>query len=505
MDGGYNTLVTAPARRAHTWRAALSRRVAVRTWPSWPVTSRWPGEGGAITVAVDFGLIIAAIAAVVTGAVVLWFHLIFVLLVIAALMFPFRQFAVRTAFWSLVCTGLVVWAIRERNMPQEELIELPILTFILVLVFLVAQARARSHEALKRSRRDIEARALLEREAMQDQLEQSQRLDVLGRASTKIAHEMRNLLTVVRGCAAEFADEPDPTLQRRGDEVLGAVDRGIEMLDELVVAGRSTRSYNETLDLTTALQRVEPLLSHLVRSGVRLRLNVPTEPVEARLDRTGFMQIVMNLVTNSVDAIEGDGTIEVAVRVATRHRAAVDGPERVAIISVTDSGAGLPELHDGDVFAPGYTTKEGVHSGLGLPTVWRIAARAGGTVELDSTPGRGTTANVVVPLASTPDRSRRCVLGLTDVRSREMLANELTELGYEVEDAIDGEKHWEIPIDLAVVDADHEQDGSFGARCRRIVRLGPDGPWRRPRSPVEATRLVRQIMSDTHPIVAAVD
>lgn len=458
------------------------------------------GWDRAITVAIDIGLVTAAIAGVLTHDVVLWFHIIFVLVIIAALELPFRPFALRLAVWSVVSTGLVIWAVTELATPSQELLELPILTFVLVLVFLVAQSRGRSLDRLQRTQRDAQARAELERETMQTQLEQSQRLDLLGRASAKTAHEMRSVLTIVRGCAAELGDEHSPSIRHKAAELVDAVDRGLEMLDELSAAGRANRTVTGTLDLTLALRQTESLLVHLVHDGIEMRCAVPSGRIEVEFDRTSFTQVVMNLVANAVDAVGDRGTIGVAVREVHRHRNSVAGLERCALIEVVDSGAGMVATDDGDVFDAGFTTKGDTHSGLGLSMVWQIAARAGGTVEIDSNPGTGTTVSVFLPLAKPEHRTKRCVLDVEDERAMSMISHEFALLGYEVHRADEIEPDHALAADVAVVDEGCSGIGSIDFGTTRVIHLNGAGPWKSPSTSAEATQLVRRVLMDTSPL-----
>ena len=445
---------------------------------------------------IDVGLVISAAAAVITQDVVLWFHLIFVLVIVAALELPFRPFAVRLAVWSIVSTGLVIWAVVDLDTPNEELSELPILTSVLVLVFLVAQSRARTLDSLRRTQLDIERRTSIERETMRTQLEASQRLDVLGRASTRTAHEMKSVLTIVRGCASELGEEASPSIRHKSAEVLDAVDRGLELLDELMAAGRANRHPVGALDLGQALGQIETLLIHLVPEGVELTCVAPPSAVEVDLDRTGFTQIMMNLVSNAVDAVGDRGRIEVSVRETRRHRAGAATPERYAVITVTDSGLGLTDADDVDVFEAGYTTKGDGHSGLGLSMVWQIAARAGGTIEIESNPADGTVVSVLIPLADRARPQRRCVLGMFDERSMAMVSDEFDLLGYEVQRADDIEPARLIDA-IAVVEVGHPSNVSIGAQVDRVFHLDDDGPLRPPATPAEATQLVRRILRES--------
>ncbi len=452
----------------------------------------------AVTWVIDLGLLTVAAGAVITQQVVLGFHLIFALVVVAALQLPFRPFVTRLAFWLVVSTGLVIWAVTKLETPSQELTELPILTFVLILVFLVAQSRAHTVDKLDQARRDAESRALSESGAMRTQLEESQRLDVLGRASTRTAHEMRNVLTIVRGCAAELIDETEASVRQKADEVLDAVDRGLELLNELMAAGRANRMPPEALDLAHTLQHTKVLLAHLLHDGIELRCVVPGTPLLVEIERSSFAQIVMNLVTNAADAIDASGrqgVIDVSVRELLRHRTGALGLERCAAITVSDSGDGL-DVDNGDVFDPGFTTKSGTHSGLGLPMVWQIAMRAGGTVEIDSVPGDGTTVNVYLPLAGGAPHQRRCLVGVSDGHAAVMISHEFDLLGYHVYRAAEIGPSDRFDADVAVFDADHPPGPTIGTRIARLFLLDSAGPWRSPSTPTDAATLVRQIQMD---------
>ena len=144
-------------------------------WFTRELRSTWP---------LDAGLALAAVLAVVTGAVVLWFHVIFVLVTVAALMLPFRGFVTRFAIWVSTSVGLVVWAVIFREVPSDELTELPLMSLILIIVYLGAQARARAVTDLKRTQEVLLTRTELEVDGLRHQLHQAQRLEMLGRAST---------------------------------------------------------------------------------------------------------------------------------------------------------------------------------------------------------------------------------------------------------------------------------------------------------------------------------
>jgi hypothetical protein len=204
----------------------------------------------------------------------------------------------------------------------------------------------------------------------------------------------------------------------------------------------------------------------------------------------------MNLVANAVDAVGERGKIDIAVREVLRHRAGAVGLERCAVIEVTDNGAGMTAFEHGDVFDPGFTTKGGGHSGLGLSMVWQIAAQAGGTVEIDSNPGAGTTMSVFLPLADGSKQPRRCVLYLKDEHALRMIGHEFDLLGYEVHRGDDSGPSQRIDADFAVVDAGHAQVSPISTHITRVVHLDSGGPLRLPATPTDAAQLVRRIVMD---------
>ena len=446
---------------------------------------------------IDLGLIISAVMAVVTEEVVIWFHLIFVLLVISALLLPFRMLVVRVAIWTIVSTLLVTWAVVEHDLPRDELFELPILTLVIAIVFLVARSRSEHHADLIESRRIINEQLQVERDNLRLQLEQSQRLDVLGRASAKMAHDLLSVFTIVRGCADDFSDSSSEAHRAAAADVLEALDRGKDMLSEFLVTGRGGVDPTCVIDVGATVRRAEPMLRHLVRSGIVLDIATPDDPVLVAIDRTELVQVLMNLVTNAVDAIDGDGAITVLVDSAVSARGGERTTARSAGLTVHDSGRGFGGVDIASVFDAGFTTKSGSHSGLGLAMVADIVARAGGEVDLTSRSG-GTTARVVLPLAADGDTRTAAVL-VDEPDTRAMIEHELTALRYSIEDVDHaGEPRDWTSRDLVVVDdpttLDRSTDHFGDARVVDIAEMLHDANGRL--TPQRAAVLVRRLVAD---------
>ena len=122
----------------------------------------------------------AITAGVLTHSVVIWFHIVFLVQAVAALLLPFRRFALRCAFWTAVSAALVAVSVVQGHTPSVELSELPLLTMVLILVYLGAQARAHVVEQLTVAQQEILERSQHELESLRHQVEQAQRLEMLG-------------------------------------------------------------------------------------------------------------------------------------------------------------------------------------------------------------------------------------------------------------------------------------------------------------------------------------
>lgn len=357
----------------------------------------WPVHAGAYTRILDVALVLSAVAAVVMRSVVVWFHVIFLLLAVVALMMPFRRFVIRLVLGMSVCSALVIWAVVSLSTPSDELAELPLLTIVLIVIFLVAQSRARVAHDRELAYQSLNLRADLELEGLRHQLEQSQRLDLLGRASTGLAHDLRNIFVVIRGCSAEPDAQSESELRASLTDVRGATDRAMGMLDDLLWLGREHLPEPAVTELRASILQVRPLLSRLTTKQTQIEV-IADEPLRARIDRISMTQILMNLVANSADSISGRGRISVRACGVTAQRPG-ETTERYAEITVSDNGKGFDRAAIERAFESGFTTKGSDHSGLGLATVWQIVDRCGGSVGIESSLSRGTTVAIRLPLA----------------------------------------------------------------------------------------------------------
>src|SRR5439155_11221035 len=184
--------------------------------------------------------------------------------------------------------------------------------------------------------------------------------------------------------------------------------RAADLTRQLLAFGRRQMLQANDVDLRDVVDRMDSLLRRLIGEHIRLEADLAAEPIIVRADPTQLEQVVMNLVVNARDAMPDGGTVTIAAGRENGH----------AILSVADTGDGMDEETVARAFEPFFTTKPlGAGTGLGLSTVHGIVGQTGGTIDVRSAPGRGTTITIRLPRAvperALPDRPDGATL-LTD-------------------------------------------------------------------------------------------
>jgi two-component system cell cycle sensor histidine kinase/response regulator CckA len=247
---------------------------------------------------------------------------------------------------------------------------------------------------------------------MEQQLVQSQKMDAIGRLAGGIAHDFNNLLTVINGYAAMLVDRPDlpadtiPDLQ----SIRRAGARAASLTAQLLAFSRTQLLQPKNIDLNVTITEVEPILRRLIREDVDLRTVLLPGKACVKADPTQIEQVLLNLVINARDAMEGTGliTIETGKVVfdaegARLHAGCAAGPH--ALIAVSDTGRGMSAHTQERIFEPFFTTKSmGQGTGLGLATVYGIVKQSGGSIWVYSEEGVGSTFKVYLPLVTDADR-----------------------------------------------------------------------------------------------------
>jgi signal transduction histidine kinase/ActR/RegA family two-component response regulator len=236
-------------------------------------------------------------------------------------------------------------------------------------------------------------------------LRQSQKLETIGQLTGGIAHDFNNLLTIIRS-SVDFLrrrELPEERRRRYIDAISDTVDRAAKLTGQLLAFARRQPLKPEVFDIGTRVAGVAELLRPIVGARIRIETSGPAAPCFVEADIAQFDTALMNLAVNARDAMNGEGTITMAVAADARippGRAQSAARDLVAV-SVTDTGAGIPPDQLPRIFEPFFTTKEiGKGTGLGLSQVFGFAEQSGGGVDVVSEVGRGTTVTLYLPRAS---------------------------------------------------------------------------------------------------------
>ncbi len=269
---------------------------------------------------------------------------------------------------------------------------------------LETQVAARTAELAEANARLVAEAA--ERERMEHDLRQSQKLEAVGQLTGGVAHDFNNLLTIIRS-SVDFLRRPDLPEDRRKrymDAVSDTVDRAAKLTGQLLAFARRQSLKPEVFDVGERLRSVADMLDTITGARIRVRVEAPEGAALVRADVNQFETAVVNAAVNARDAMDGVGTLTMRVLVgqpmpAIRGHGGARGP--FVAVSLTDTGSGIPADVLGRIFEPFFTTKGvGRGTGLGLSQVFGFAKQSGGDVDVSSEVGQGTTFTLYLPEVS---------------------------------------------------------------------------------------------------------
>jgi PAS domain S-box-containing protein len=247
-----------------------------------------------------------------------------------------------------------------------------------------------------------------ERNRLEDQFRQAQRVEAIGRLAGGVAHDFNNLLTAIIGfgelatSALAHGQPPHEELA----EILNAANSAASLTRQLLAFSRKQILRTEILDLNTVVGDMVGIISRTIGEDVELSTRLSSDAWLVVADKGQIEQVVMNLAINARDAMPDGGRLAVETAnvqlddlYSRRHVGASTGPH--VMLTISDTGVGMTADTQAHLFEPFFTTKEmGKGTGLGLSTVYGIVKQLGGSIWVYSEPGRGTTFKIYLPRAS---------------------------------------------------------------------------------------------------------
>lgn len=248
-------------------------------------------------------------------------------------------------------------------------------------------------------------RDITEQLVQEENLQQSQKMDTIGRLAGGVAHDFNNLLGVILGnveLALETIDSSD-SISEELHEIRKAASRSADLTRQLLAFSRKQAAHPKVIDMNDTIGGMLKMLQRIIGENIDIDWRPGSPGGRIFLDPSQLDQILVNLCVNARDAIEDTGHITIKTDTVTLSKADCsrhDGaaPGNYVLLSVSDTGKGIdPEMHS-KIFEPFFTTKQtGKGTGLGLATVYGIVMQNNGFIDIDSTPGRGTTLVIHFP------------------------------------------------------------------------------------------------------------
>ncbi len=248
-------------------------------------------------------------------------------------------------------------------------------------------------------------RAEEEKEKLQEQLIQSQKMDSVGRLAGGVAHDFNNMLGVIIGHAEMAMDQLDPAQPPYSElrEIRKAAERSADLTRQLLAFARKQTVSPKMLDMNEIVEGMLKMLQRIIGEDIQLAWLPGKNLWAVKIDPSQIDQLLINLCVNARDAISGVGKLTIETgNVSFDESYCIDHmdfiPGEYALLAVSDDGCGMDKAILSKLFEPFYTTKgTGKGTGLGLATVYGIVKQNNGFINVHSEPDRGTTFRIYLP------------------------------------------------------------------------------------------------------------
>ena len=284
-----------------------------------------------------------------------------------------------------------------------------------------------------------------------ERMKHAQRLESLGTLAAGVAHDFNNLLTVINGYSELLlSPKHGPVVNEAAQSIHHAAERAAGLVRQLLAFSRQQHLSPRVMDLNQSVSGVYKMLRRLIPESIEIRMELEKEIGSVKADPGQIEQIIMNLAVNARDAMPSGGALTIATYEAVifdvGDRPFGVPPGAYVVLSVEDTGIGIPLEIQARIFEPFFTTKEpGRGTGLGLATVHGIVTQSGGYVRVSSEPMQGSAFQIYLPkvagqplqeMASVPLALRQggehILLVEDDPNVRRLVASSLRNAGFEV-------------------------------------------------------------------------
>jgi signal transduction histidine kinase/CheY-like chemotaxis protein len=337
-----------------------------------------------------------------------------------------------------------------------------------------------------------ERRAQNEQLRLERQLAESQKMEAIGKLAGGVAHDFNNMLTAILGYSSMIHEDAPPKspIQQQATQIRRAAESAATLTQKLLAFSRRQVLQTNQVDFAAMLDNLVVLIRRVIGENITVTTHADANLWQILADPVQVEQSIVNLAINARDAMPNGGTLQIAARNAPRPKGErrPDGevkPGEYVQITVTDTGIGMDEATRTRMFEPFFTTKpHGQGTGLGLSTVYGFVRQCGGYIGVMSTPGKGTSIELLLPRAPamrdlkahTPptqptdsgSRGRETVLVAEDEDAvREFAVESLQRHGYQVIAAPSGEEALKVAS---------THDGAIHLLLSDVVMPGMKGP-----------------------------
>ncbi len=328
--------------------------------------------------------------------------------------------------------------------------------------------------------RDVSARKRIEEQLArnQEEFQEAQKLEAVGRLAGGVAHDFNNLLTAIAGFSDLLRDHlaGDEEGRKLVDHIREGTDRAIAVTKQLLAFGRRQILSPTIVDVNAVVQELQQVAAVMMTREVELQVDLDPKLGKVKADKTQLEQVILNLIMNARDAMPDGGSLKVQTANLDADQEFTGRNPTVPVgnyvtITVQDTGTGMDEQTKARMFEPFFSTKpKGIGVGLGLPTVYSIVKGAGGYISATSRLGVGTNFTVYLPRvepeaepqtakpAEAADGNETVLLVEDEHAVRELTRRFLEMRGYRVLEAANGREALRIsrthngPIHIMVTD-----------------------------------------------------